>query len=187
MSRRQPSLSGALRNGLTGALRGEPTPFKRLDRLHAPTLLAMFLLCARFPAHAALHPPSSASPETPVGHWKTVDDVTGKVKSIVQIREQNGVLYGTVEKVFNPPVPHPLCIHCPGDFKNRPVVGLQILWGLHKNRAQWTGGQILDPETGKIYRCNLTLENGGQTLRVRGYIGFSLFGRTERWLRVAGP
>jgi uncharacterized protein (DUF2147 family) len=184
MSCRQPSLSGALR--------GELTPPKRLDRLRAPALLAALLLCAQFPVYAAINPATSASPETPVGQWKTIDDVTGQVKSIVQIREQNGVLYGTVVDVFNPPAPNPLCIHCPGAFKDRPVVGLQILWGLRKSGADksgavWTGGQILDPENGKIYRCNLTLADHGQTLRLRGYIGFSLFGRTQRWQRVAGP
>jgi uncharacterized protein (DUF2147 family) len=121
---------------------------------------------------------------SPVGRWKTVDDHTGQVKSIVRIREQNGTLYGTVEQIFNPPVPNPLCIACTGALKNRPIIGLQILWGLRKGGNEWSGGEILDPETGHIYRCFLTLEDGGTKLRVRGYIGLSIFGRTERWLRV---
>jgi len=131
---------------------------------------------------AAAAPLSALS--SPVGRWKTVDDRTGQVKSIVQIREQNATLYGTVEKVFDPPVPNPLCIACTGALKNRPVIGLQILWGLRKDGDEWDGGWILDPETGRIYRCFLRLEDGGRKLRVRGYIGFSIFGRTEHWRRV---
>ncbi|MGH9605865.1 MAG: DUF2147 domain-containing protein [Terracidiphilus sp.] len=142
-----------------------------------PYMLALAFLCA----NAWTAPLCLASP---AGRWKTVDDKTGQIKSIVQIREQNGTLYGTIEKIFNPPVRNPLCIACTGALKNRPLLGLQILWGLHKDGTVWSGGQILDPETGKIYRCYLALEDGGRKLRVRGYIGFSIFGRTEYWLRV---
>lgn len=157
-------------------------PFKLPRRVCA--LFLFLLLSAGMAAQAAPHSVAASSLASPVGQWQTVDDVTGKVKSIVAIREQNGTLFGTIDKVFKPPVPKPLCIRCPGAFKNRPVVGLQILWGLRKNGSQWWGGQILDPETGKIYHCTLTLEDGGKQLRIRGYIGFSLFGRTEHWLRV---
>ena len=179
MSRRQPPFLGAIGN--------KHTAFHLLGRLGAGILLAILCLlpCAR--AQTSPHPASPSSIASPVGRWKTIDDITGQIKSIVQIREQNGVLYGAVVEVFNPPVPHPLCLHCSGAFKDRPVVGLQILWGLRKSGAEWTGGQILDPENGKIYRCTLTLADHGQTLRLRSYIGFSLFGRTQRWLRVAGP
>lgn len=189
MNRRQPSFLGAIAN--------QPGAFHLLGRMFASIPFAAFCLFSFAPAQIAPNPASPSSLTSPLGQWKTIDDVTGKIKSIVQIREQNGVLYGTVVEVFDPPAPDPLCIHCPGAFKNRPVVGLQILWGLRKNGAdkngadksgaEWTGGQILDPENGKIYRCLLTLADNGQTLRLRGYIGFSLFGRTQRWLRVASP
>ena len=146
--------------------------------------VALFLsLLFLMPACAKIH--AAASPLTsPVGRWKTVDDCTGQVKSIVQIREADGTLSGTVERVFNPPVPNPLCIACAGALKNRPVIGLRILWGLRKDGDAWDGGWILDPENGRIYRCTLTIEGGGRRLRVRGYIGLSIFGRTEHWLRV---
>jgi uncharacterized protein (DUF2147 family) len=126
-------------------------------------------------------------PATPVGHWKTVDDVTGKVNSLVDIREQDGKLYGRIEKLINPDPndPAPRCIRCQGDLKGKPLVGLQILWGLKKNGDQWTGGEILDPNSGKIYRCSITVKEGGKKLRVRGFTGFSLLGRTEYWLRDA--
>ncbi|MDE3149770.1 MAG: DUF2147 domain-containing protein [Acidobacteriota bacterium] len=143
-----------------------------------------FLLFARAPAQSAKAAAPAASMASPAGLWKTVDDLTGEVKSLVVIREVKGALYGQIEQVYNPPVPNPLCIRCTGSLKDRAVVGLQILWGLHKNGSEWTDGHILDPETGKIYRCSVVLEDGGKILRVRGYIGFSFLGRTQHWRRV---
>jgi uncharacterized protein (DUF2147 family) len=129
--------------------------------------------------------PAPASPLTsPVGRWKTVDDSTGKVKSIVAIREENGKLYGTIEELFDPPVPHPTCYLCTGDLKDRPLVGLQVLSGFAFDGNQWTGGQVLDPETGKIYRASMAVEDGGKKLRLHGYFLITLLGRTEHWLRA---
>jgi uncharacterized protein (DUF2147 family) len=125
----------------------------------------------------------NAPVNSPVGKWKTIDDKTGKVKSIVAIREQDGKLYGTIETLFDPPVPHPTCYLCSGAMKDQPLVGLQVLWGFHADGSQWSGGQVLDPETGKIYRASLALEDGGKMLRLRGYIGIPLLGRTEYWVR----
>ncbi len=123
-------------------------------------------------------------PVSPVGRWKTVDDSTGKVKSIVAIREENGKLYGTIEELFDPPVPHPTCYLCTGDLKDRPLVGLQVLSGFVQDGSQWSGGQVLDPETGKIYRASITLEDGGKKLRLHGYFLVTLLGRTEHWWRA---
>jgi uncharacterized protein (DUF2147 family) len=63
-------------------------------------------------------------------------------------------------------------------------VGLQVLWGFAQVDSQWSGGQVLDPESGKIYRAFLALEDGGTKLRLRGYIGIPLLGRTEYWMRA---
>ncbi|MGO9325519.1 MAG: DUF2147 domain-containing protein [Terracidiphilus sp.] len=120
---------------------------------------------------------------SPVGRWKTVDDATGKVKSIVQIHEEDGKLYGTIEELFDPPVPHPTCYLCSGDLKDRPLVGLQVLSGFAPDGSQWSGGQVLDPETGKIYSASLSLEDRGKKLRLHGYFLIPLLGRTEHWLR----
>ena len=75
------------------------------------------------------------------------------------------------------------CGHCPGELKNTPLIGLRILWDLKKDGAQWSGGKVLDPETGKIYKCVIAVEDGGKKLKVRGFIGFSRLGRTQYWLR----
>jgi uncharacterized protein (DUF2147 family) len=129
-------------------------------------------------------PAPASQPASPVGRWKTVDDATGKVKSIVAIREENGKLYGTIEELFDPPVPHPTCYLCTGDLKDRPLVGLRILWDFVPDGSQWSGGQVLDPETGKIYRASIALEDGGKKLRLHGYFLVTLLGRTEHWLRA---
>jgi uncharacterized protein (DUF2147 family) len=125
-----------------------------------------------------------AATASPVGRWKTIDDATGKVKSIVELREESGKLYGTIETLFDPPVPHPTCYLCSGAPKDRPLVGLQVLWAFHPEGSGWSGGQVLDPETGRIYRASLALEDGGKKLRLHGYFGIPLFGRTEHWVRA---
>jgi len=134
----------------------------------------------------ALGIPSQAAAQTsPVGRWTTVDDVTGKVKSIVSIWEENGKLYGKIEEVINPDPDNPkrICLHCQGDLKDKPLAGLRILWDMAKDGDQWSGGRILDPHNGKVYKCSLALQDGGKKLKVRGFIGFSLLGRTQYWSR----
>lgn len=128
---------------------------------------------------------SGAEPTTPVGRWKTVDDATGRAKSIVTIWEQDGMLYGRIEALLDPPAndPDPKCIRCAGDLKNQRVIGMHILWDLKKNGDQWSGGKVLDPNNGKTYRCSIAVEDGGRKLKVRGFTGFSLIGRTQYWLR----
>lgn len=122
---------------------------------------------------------------SPIGQWRTVDDVTGKVNSIVVLWEEGGRLNGRIERLIDPDPrdPDPRCVRCDGDLKDRRLVGLRILWGLTKNDDQWSGGRILDPDTGKIYSCSIAVKDEGKKLRVRGFIGFSLLGRTQYWVR----
>ena len=129
--------------------------------------------------------PLGSGTSTPVGRWKTVDDATGEANSIVDMWEENGKLYGKIERLINPDPndPDPRCVQCSGDLKDRRLVGLRIIWDLVRDGNQWSGGEILDPDSGKIYRCSITVRDGGKKLRVRGFIGFSLLGRTEYWLR----
>jgi uncharacterized protein (DUF2147 family) len=126
-----------------------------------------------------------ANSTSPVGRWQTVDDVTGKPRAIVRIAENGGVLSGTVEKAFLRPgeKPNPVCDKCTGERYNQPTIGMVILWGMTRDGAEYSGGRILDPDNGKIYRCTLNVSDDGQKLNVRGYIGFSLFGRTQVWHR----
>ncbi len=128
---------------------------------------------------------SWAQEPSPVGVWRTIDDKTGKERSIIRITQTAGELQGVVEKIFDQPGDDPahLCKECKGDRKDKPIIGMTILWGLKKEGKAWTGGEILDPKNGRTYKARITPSVDGKTLDVRGYIGVSLIGRTQTWHR----
>jgi uncharacterized protein (DUF2147 family) len=127
----------------------------------------------------------ASAQNSPVGLWKTIDDETGKPKSLVRITEQNGVYQGKVEKLFREPDQdqNPKCDKCDGVNKDQPILGMTILFNIKKEGDDYTGGQILDPAKGKLYKSKLSLIENNKKLNVRGYIGFSLLGRTQTWIR----
>lgn len=125
-----------------------------------------------------------AAGESPVGRWQTIDDETGKPKSIVEIKEVNGELQGSVVELINPSKPNPTCEKCEGDRKDKPIQGMTILWGVKKDGNGWGDGKILDPQKGKVYGAKLEPEAGGQKLKVRGYLGVAALGRTQEWVRA---
>ena len=130
---------------------------------------------------------ASAQGLSPEGWWKTVDDKTGRVKSIVHITRGGDTLSGKVEKLFRRPeeIQDPVCIKCSGERKDKRIVGMVILWGLHPSGESWDGGSVLDPANGKVYSCKLSLSQDSQSLIVRGYLGISLLGRSQTWKRVS--
>jgi uncharacterized protein (DUF2147 family) len=119
------------------------------------------------------------------GRWLTMDDDDGKPRSLVVIEEKRGELSGRIEQIFPRPGDNAqnLCEQCEGARKNQPVVGMVFLWGLRKQGDEYADGEILDPDNGQIYRAKLKLSPDGKQLTVRGYIGISLFGRSQVWLR----
>ena len=139
-------------------------------------MFAVLFCCASVAAIAA---------DTPVGVWRTIDDKTGKEKSLVRITEVRGELRGTIERLFREPGedPNPNCDKCPGEKKGKPVIGMTILTGLKRSGDGYAGGEILDPASGKTYRCKMWTSDGGKKLNVRGFIGVSLLGRTQVWVR----
>ena len=146
-----------------------------------PTLTKAGLLAAMlFTSAAAL-----AQTASPVGLWKTIDDETGKPKALVRITEENGALQGKIEKLFLEPNvdQNPKCVACEDSRKNQPIVGMTIVSGLKKDGNEYTGGEILDPKKGKVYKSKATLRDGGKQLEVRGYIGAPMFGRSQVWQR----
>jgi len=118
------------------------------------------------------------------GKWKTIDDETGKAKSIVEIYKKNGKLYGKIVKLINPKEENPKCTKCTDYRKNKPIIGMNIITGLTEDDGEWEGDDaILDPESGKLYDCKLWIDKDAPNkLNVRGYIGF--FFRTQTWYRV---
>lgn len=125
----------------------------------------------------------SAVAQDVTGKWNTIDDNTGKARSVVEIYEQNGKIYGKIIDIVDPTKRDKLCTECPGDDKNKPLLGLVILKDLKKDGSEYNGGTIMDPDNGKIYKSYIELESANK-LKVRGYIGFSLLGRTQYWERV---
>lgn len=130
-----------------------------------------------------------AANDTPVGTWKQVDS-SGKTKSIIQITDNNGELKATVKELQNR-TPEAIardgdpakCTQCQGDLKDKPIVGMAIMWGVSKDDDVWDGGKIVNPEDGKVYKVKLTMKDNGQKLDVHGYIGFALMGKSQTWER----
>jgi uncharacterized protein (DUF2147 family) len=143
--------------------------------LLVPLLLVLGVSC---PSVLAAEPSAT-------GLWRTIDDSTGKPRGLVRITEASGQYQGRLEKTFPQPGedPNPKCDKCTGSRRNQPVVGMSILWGMTKQGEEYQGGEVLDPENGKIYRAKMRLEDAGKTLHVRGFIGISLLGRTQVWMR----
>ena len=124
--------------------------------------------------------------DSPVGRWKTIDDETGKPKSVVQIEQAaNGTLSGKVVEILQSNHgPNPTCDKCDGALKGKPIKGMTILWGLKPDStAVWGGGSVLDPAKGKTYKAKITLTEGGKKLQMRGYVGIEALGRTQTWVR----
>lgn len=119
---------------------------------------------------------------TVFGKWKSIDDNTGEPRSIVELYENNGKLYGKIVRLFQKPGEDDdqICGQCEGENKNKKIQGMVIINGLTKDGEKWGDGQILDPDSGDFYDCELWLEDG--KLSVRGYMLF--FFRTQTWLPV---
>lgn len=128
---------------------------------------------------------TSAFSQSVTGKWKTVDDETGKEKSIVEIFEKDGKLYGKIVKLYREEGedPDPICDLCEDDRKDKKVVGMEIIRGMEKDGSEWDDGTICDPKNGKVYDCKLWVDESDENkLNVRGYIAF--FFRTQYWIRM---
>ena len=116
------------------------------------------------------------------GIWITQDDETGKKKSEVLLYKNEGKLYGKILDLLLEEDKGKLCVNCKGENKNLAIEGMVIVEGLELNGKTWEEGTILDPKSGKTYSCYISFDNEN-TLKVRGFIGFSLLGRTQKWIR----
>ncbi|NNK72690.1 MAG: DUF2147 domain-containing protein [Flavobacteriaceae bacterium] len=116
------------------------------------------------------------------GKWKTVDDETGEQKSIIEIYERDGKVFGKIVEILKQEHKNAVCVKCAGDEKNRPVLGLELIKNMEPEGRYYKKGTIFDPEHGKKYRCRLALTEDPDVLQVRGYIAFLY--STQYWLRV---
>ncbi|RYG14126.1 MAG: DUF2147 domain-containing protein [Burkholderiales bacterium] len=124
----------------------------------------------------------SAAAADAVGRWKTIDDETGQAKSIVEIsKAANGTYTGRIVELLRPSKPNPVCDKCKDDRKNKPITGMEIIRGMKKDGDAWSGGSILKPDEGKIYKSKMKLIEGGKKLEVSGCVSF--FCKSQVWVR----
>ena len=124
--------------------------------------------------------------QTILGKWKSIDDETGEAKSIVEIYEYNGEVFGKIIQLFRKPDEEqdPVCDKCEDDRKNVKIIGMQIIRNMKLKDGYYQGGTICDPKNGKVYKCEFWLSaNDANKLELRGYVGW--FYRTQTWVRVS--
>lgn len=139
-----------------------------------PLLLATLLISFALPAWAV----------SPVGQWTTVDDHTKKPRARMELWLEGNKLCGKVIELLAPDAKTVSSPDAPADKRNKPIVGLTVLWGLTEHGEEWNGGTILDPANGKTYSCILKVVDGGKRLSLRGYIFNPLLGRTQTWIKA---
>ena len=131
---------------------------------------------------------AAAQSTSPAGAWKTIDDATKKEKSVVRIVDNGGVYSGRIEKLLESTMaPDAVCKECTDDRKDKPVVGLLIVRNMKQSaddKSVFEGGDILDPANGKVYKAKMKLIDNGSKLEVRGFVGISLLGRAQTWVRA---
>ena len=126
---------------------------------------------------------SAAYSQTIFGKWNSFDEDTKKIESVIEVYKKNGKAYARILEITDPERRDATCISCKGKRKNQRILGMDILSGLTKDDDEWSGGKILDPKNGKEYKCYIKLLDAN-TLKLRGYVGFSMFGRTAIWKRA---
>lgn len=125
---------------------------------------------------------AQTKPDDITGVWLTAGNEPAKI----QIYKQGETYFGKIMWLKNPVENGKPRVDENNPDKNKrsqPVMGLVILKNFKFDEDEWEGGKIYDPESGKTYSCTITLQNKN-TLKVRGYIGISLIGRTEYWKRA---
>lgn len=118
-----------------------------------------------------------------IGKWRSIDDVDGTAKSVVNIyQDSNAKYYGKIEKLFKEP--DKLCTECKNEDRNKPIVGMVIISDMVEKNGSLTGGTILDPNNGKVYRCNISYDAKNNNLKVRGSLDSKgLLGRSQIWIK----
>lgn len=145
-----------------------------MRKTHASFLVSLLLASFSLPAWAV----------SPVGQWTTIDDHTKKPRARMEVWLEGNKLYGKVIELLAPDAKTICSPDAPADKRNKPIVGLTVLWGLTEHGTEWNGGTILDPANGKTYSCILKVVDEGKKLSLRGYIFNPLLGRNQTWIKA---
>jgi uncharacterized protein (DUF2147 family) len=121
--------------------------------------------------------------QTIFGKWHSFNDETQEIESVIEVYQKDGKAFAKIIEIKNPDRKTAVCDMCKGSNKDKPILGMEILSGLQMNDDEWSGGKILDPKNGKEYKCYIKLVEDNK-LKIRGYIVFSLLGRTAYWQRA---
>lgn len=141
----------------------------------------LFLSSWLLPA-ALLMAGTALAADPAVGRWKTIDDETGQAKSIVEIAQNaDGTLSGRIVELLNPSKPNPACDKCKDDRKGKPITGMEIIRGMKPDGNAYSGGTILKPDEGKVYKSKMELVEDGSKLQVSGCVAFIC--KSQVWVR----
>lgn len=140
---------------------------------------SILLILLAIPLIPAVHAADLSSPQ---GVWAPIEN--GRPLGLVRIFERDGVFFGRIEPSSPSDDSSARCTRCTGDRRDQRLIGLVIMRNLKPRNGEYVGGDILDPRTGRVYDCKFRLMNGGDRLRMRGYLGVSLLGHSQIWIRV---
>ena len=121
---------------------------------------------------------------SPAGRWQPIDEKTGQPLGLIRIYQQGGLFFGRIEPSSPSDDTSRRCTRCTDERSNQPIIGLVLIRNMRQQGDEYVGGDILDPDSGRIYGCKFRLIDGGRKLVMRGYIGLSLFGRSQTWQRL---
>ncbi|MGC2459915.1 MAG: DUF2147 domain-containing protein [Steroidobacteraceae bacterium] len=149
---------------------------RQIQRLIFVALACLSAICAA----------SAVDLSSPTGWWQPIDEKTGKPQGLIRIYEERGLFFGRMEPSSPSDDASKRCSRCTDERRNQPIIGLVLLRNMRLQGDEHVGGDILDPDTGRIYGCKFRLADGGRKLIMRGFIGLSLFGGSQTWQRVEG-
>jgi uncharacterized protein (DUF2147 family) len=149
---------------------------RSIPRLTAAVLAGLWAVAAA----------GAEDPSSPAGWWQPIDAKTGEPQGLIRIYEEGGRFFGRIEPSSPSDDSSQKCTRCTDDRKDQPIIGLVLIRNMRLQGDEYVGGDILDPDTGRIYGCKFRLADGGKKLIIRGYRWISLLGQSQTWLRADG-